>query len=158
MAFRPSKIVIVINKRTARVQQHPDDTKHINLTKEANMSIANDKLHSDFPQSPETNFSFRANLRQFLEYIKNTYPHEENTVNQLTDEFQQHFSGQPFDKLDLVDGINERITKTKALAACLLSASYKETELNNEMVIGMAWTIESFIEEIESLQEQIEKL
>jgi len=61
------------------------------------------------------------------------------------------------DKLDLLDTINEKITKTKALAACLLSVGCKETELNNEIVIGVAWTIESFIEEIELLQERLEK-
>jgi hypothetical protein len=60
------------------------------------------------------------------------------------------------DKLDIIDAINERITKIKTLTACLLFACYNKDELDNETVCGVAWTIEDFIKELELLHEQRE--
>jgi hypothetical protein len=62
------------------------------------------------------------------------------------------------DKMDLVDAINERITKLKALVTCLLFASYSDSGIDNNVVGNTAWAIEGFIDEIELLQEKIEKL
>jgi hypothetical protein len=105
--------------------------------------------------SPAANLT---KLKQFLERIKKTYPQEAASINKLADEFQQGLADLPADRIELIDAIDEKITKAKALAGCLLAASYHETELNNEIVTGVAWTIEDFIREIELLQQRVEKM
>jgi hypothetical protein len=62
------------------------------------------------------------------------------------------------ERLDLIDAINEIISKIKTLVGCLLSASYNETELTSELISGVAWTIEDFIKEMEVLHEHLEKV
>lgn len=57
---------------------------------------------------------------------------------------------QSLDRLDIIDAIEERITKIKSLSICLISASYKD-EIDNEVVSGVACAIEEFIREIEEL-------
>jgi hypothetical protein len=62
------------------------------------------------------------------------------------------------DRMDLIDALNERITKIKALVTCLIFACNNDSGIDNDVIGNTAWAIEGFIEEIESLQEQIEKL
>jgi hypothetical protein len=63
---------------------------------------------------------------------------------------EAYILNQSLDRLGVIDAINERITKTKALAVCLLVASHHD-EIDNATVSGAAWAIEDFINEIEEL-------
>ena len=101
------------------------------------MANANDKLHRDFPQSPEANFSFRTNLRQFFEYIKQTYPQETANVDKLAGEFQQGF-------VDVIDNIAENLTKAKALTVTALM--FEEfASLDAPLVGEYLWALEDFV-------------
>jgi hypothetical protein len=63
---------------------------------------------------------------------------------------EAYILNQSLDRLGVIDAINERIIKIKAIATCLLAASHHD-EIDNENVTGAAWTIEDFISEIEML-------
>jgi hypothetical protein len=99
--------------------------------------IYNDKLHGDFPQSPEANFSFRVNLRRFFEYIKQTYPQETDNVEKLTAEFQTEFA-------DLLDNIAENLTKAKALT--VTATLFEEfANLDAPLVNDYLWALEDLV-------------
>ena len=54
-------------------------------------------------------------------------------------------------RLDLIDALDERIGKIKALTASLLLANNGDSGLSNETTSGLVWAINDFVAEVEEL-------
>lgn len=53
--------------------------------------------------------------------------------------------------LNIKDAIDERLTKARAIANCLLTQDCNHYESNNSILHGAIWTIDDYLSEIECL-------
>jgi len=62
------------------------------------------------------------------------------------------------DSLGIKDAIHERLTKARSIVSCLMAGNDRIAELHNRFIYGTFWTVDGLLNELEQLQERLEKI